>query len=153
PLIDLALGDWAQRFVVRDRQLLMRALAGQTAPLSGRVSFLPLTSLTDASQDPAIQELKKNLLVQVSLLSRVKGPDAGAPTPEHPGLVALAEQLVSCDHPELADLPAQLLGRTLIVRDLAAARAIAEHTPGFRLVTLQGELLEADGTLTVGKHH
>ena len=72
---------------------------------------------------------------------------------DHPGLVAPAEQLVSCDHPELADLPAQLLGRTLIVRDLAAARAIAAHAPGFRLVTLQGELLEPDGTLTVGTHH
>ena len=47
----------------------------------------------------------------------------------------------------------QLLGRTLIVRDLAAARAIAAHASGFRLVTLQGELLEPDGTLTVGTHH
>src|SRR5207302_1547061 len=64
-----------------------------------------------------------------------------------------AAQLVSCDHPELADLPARLLGRTLIVRDLATARAIAGHTPGFRLVTLQGELLEPDGTLTIGTHH
>ena len=39
------------------------------------------------------------------------------------------------------------------MRDLATARAIAAHTPGFRLVTLQGELLEPDGTLTVGTHH
>jgi chromosome segregation protein len=75
------------------------------------------------------------------------------PSPDHPGLVALADQLVSCEHPELADLPAQLLGRTLIVRDLATAHAIAEHTPGFRVITLQGELLEPDGTLTVGAHH
>ena len=58
--------------------------------------------------------------------------------------MAPAEALVSCDNPELADLPAQLLGRTLIVRDLATARAIAAHTTGFRLVTLQGELLEPD---------
>ncbi len=58
-----------------------------------------------------------------------------------------------CEHPELSDLPAQLLARTLIVRDLASARAIAAHTSGYRLVTLQGELLEPDGTLTVGTHH
>ncbi|HZZ82200.1 MAG TPA: AAA family ATPase, partial [Gemmataceae bacterium] len=154
PLIDLALGDWAQRFVVRDRAQLMQALTEQSTPLSGRVSFLPLASIPSATeQDPAMQALKQNLLVQVSLVSRVKGPEVGTPTPEHPGLVALADQLVSCEHPELADLPAQLLGRTLIVRDLATARAIAEHTPGFRLVTLHGELLEPDGTLTVGKHH
>jgi chromosome segregation protein len=68
-------------------------------------------------------------------------------------VVAPAEQLVTCSHPDLADLPAQLLGRTLIVRDLNAARAIAAHTSGYRLVTLQGELLEPDGTLTVGTHH
>ncbi|MBI1918325.1 MAG: AAA family ATPase [Planctomycetes bacterium] len=73
--------------------------------------------------------------------------------PAHPGVVALAEQVVTCDHPQLAGLPQRLLARTLIVRDLSAARAIAAHTSGYRFVTLQGELLEADGTLTVGTHH
>jgi chromosome segregation protein len=68
-----------------------------------------------------------------------------------PGVVAPAEQVVRCDHPELADLPARLLARTLIVCDLTAARALAGT--GFRCVTLQGELLEADGTVTVGTHH
>jgi chromosome segregation protein len=157
PLIDLALGEWAQRFVVRDHPQLMQALAERTQPFSGRVSFLPLTAIpSQAEQDPAVEALKSNLLVQVSLLSRIKPAsegNVGEPTPDHPGLVALAEQLVSCEHPELADLPAQLLGRTLIVRDLATARAIAVHARGFRLVTLQGELLEPDGTLTVGTHH
>jgi chromosome segregation protein len=61
--------------------------------------------------------------------------------------------VVRCDQPELADLPARLLGRTLIVRDLGCARAVAAAAPGWRFVTLQGELLEADGTLTVGTHH
>src|SRR5206468_10480756 len=73
--------------------------------------------------------------------------------PAHPGVVALAETLVTCDHPDLAGFPAQLLGRTLIVRDLESARAIAALTTGYRFVTLQGELLEPDGTLTVGTHH
>src|SRR5439155_25018349 len=54
---------------------------------------------------------------------------------------------------ELSDLPGQLLGQTLIVRDLDTANAIAAHTSGYRFVTLQGELLEADGTITVGTHH
>ncbi len=31
--------------------------------------------------------------------------------------------------------------------------ALAPHLPGHRFVTLHGELLEADGTLTVGTHH
>jgi chromosome segregation protein len=152
PLIDIALGDWAQRFVFRDADRLVRALAQHPEPFSGRVSFLPLLA-GDEEGGEALQALRRNRLVQLSLLSRVRQPGEGGVTPEHPGLVAPAEQLVSCDHPELADLPGQLLGRTLIVRDLATARAIAGHAPGFRLVTLQGELLEPDGTLTVGTHH
>src|SRR5262249_35824932 len=40
-----------------------------------------------------------------------------------------------------------------IVRDLAAARAVAGLKVGYRCITLQGELLEADGTLTLGTHH
>jgi len=150
PLIDLALGEWAQRFVVRDRSKLMIALSEREQPFSGRVSFLPLEAIPASDDDnDAMKTLRNNLRVQVSLLSKMKQPNAD----EHPGLVALAEQLVSCEHPELTDLPARLLGRTLIVRDLATARAIAEHAPGFRLVTLHGELLEPDGTLTVGTHH
>ena len=39
------------------------------------------------------------------------------------------------------------------MRDLAAARAIAAPDRRLRCVTLQGELLEPDGTLTVGTHH
>src|SRR5262249_436382 len=71
----------------------------------------------------------------------------------HPGVLGLAESLVTCDNPDLAHLPSQLLGRTLIVRDLESARTIAAFTTGYRFVTLSGELLEPDGTLTVGTHH
>jgi len=149
-LIDLALGDWAQRFLVRDVAALADALASKPEPFSGRVSFMPIAHV---SADETIAELKTNRLVEMSLLSRVKQPEQPLPTPDHPGLVAPALQVVSCEHPELADLPEQLLGRTLIVRDLATARAIAEAAPGYRLVTLHGELLEPDGTLTLGAHH
>jgi chromosome segregation protein len=152
PLIDIALGEWAQRFIVRDVERFACALSERTAPFAGRVSFLPLADRETAS-DGLLASLRRNRLVQLSLLSRVRQPGESGPTPDHPGLVAPAEQLVSCDHPELGDLPAQLLGRTLIVRDLTTARAIADHTVGFRLVTLAGELLEPDGTLTIGTHH
>ncbi len=153
PLIDLALGDWAQRFIVRDVTTLMDALAARAQPLPGRVSFLPLLSAPPAQEDSALAALRANRLIEVSLLSRLSEPKASVTEPDHPGLVAPAVQLVSCDHPELADLPAQLLGRTFIVRDLATARSLAQHTVGFRYVTLQGELLEPDGTVTVGTYH
>ncbi len=152
PLIDLALGEWAQRFLVRDAGLLAEALQQRAQPFSGRVSFLPLAPAR-AEAAAARAGSRPNRLIEISQLGRVRMPLSAEGTPAHPGVVATAEQLVTCDHPELADLPAQLLGRTLIVRDLAVARAIAAHTSGYRLVTLQGELLEPDGTLTVGTHH
>jgi chromosome segregation protein len=126
PLIDLALGDRAQQFVARDTQMLAEALAERAKPFSGRVSF--------------------------SLHGAVKAPAATEPAPAHPGIVASAETLAVCHNPEFADLPTRLLGRTLVARDLPTARAIAEQAPGYRFVTLAGELLEPDGTLTVGAH-
>jgi chromosome segregation protein len=157
PLIDLALGERAQRFLVRDVALLHEALREHAQPFSGRVSFLPLPPATPdhgrsgGSRPPLAG--RSNRLIELSLLSRVRMPMSPEGMPVHPGMVALAEQLVTCEDPELAELPAQLLGQTLIVRDLATARAIAAHTSGYRFVTLQGELLEADGTITVGAHH
>lgn len=129
PLIDLALGETAQRFLVRDMGRLNEALQRRPQPFSSRVSFLPIARSNSAA--PA----------------KPQAVDAiGA-------LGVLAVQVVTCEHPELADLPAQLLGQTRIVPDLATARALAAETPGLRFVTLQGELLEADGTLTVGTYH
>jgi chromosome segregation protein len=128
PLIDLALGDRAQRFLVADGAELDRALRERGEPFSGRVSFLPVGGAGGIAE-------------------------AQAEPPAHPAIVAVAGRVVRCDDPRLADLPSRLLGRTLIVRDLAAARAVAGLGAGWRCVTLQGELLEADGTLTVGTHH
>jgi chromosome segregation protein len=148
PLIDLALGERAQRFLVSDADLLAEALGQRGQPFSGRVSFLArVPAAADAGTARA------NRLIEVSPLSRVRMPQSPAGAPAHPGVIALAEDLVACDRPGLEDLPAQLLGRTLLVRDLATARLIAAHTSGYRFITLQGELLEPDGTLTVGTHH
>jgi chromosome segregation protein len=135
PLIDLALGDRAQRFLVQDAALLEEALRQRAQPFSGRVSFLPLT--------PRATETGPARSDHLLDLSR------SAPS----GLVAAAAELVTVEKPELAGLPALLLGQTLLVRDLQAARAIAGQASGYRFVTLAGELLEADGTLTVGTHH
>jgi chromosome segregation protein len=153
PLIDLALGDWSQRFVVRDMEALSQLLQQRSQPFSGRVSFLPLRPATREPMNGEGAPARANRLIEISQLGRVRMPLSAEGTPAHPGVVAGAAQLISCDDAELAELPKQLLGQTLVVRDLAAARAIAAHTTGYRFVTLQGELLEADGTLTVGTHH
>src|SRR5262249_11302242 len=107
--------------------------------------FLPLSPTAQVNTPGRF-----NRVIEVARFSRVRAPEG---VPAHPGMVAPAEQLVKCDNPELAELPSQLLGRTLVVRDLDTARTLAGLTIGYRFVTLQGELLEADGTLTVGTHH
>lgn len=155
PLIDLALGERAQRFVVRDGERLAESLKEFKKPFSGRVSFLPLKSYEGdtagfVSQDEERQEVRSH--AERGNENGVAGRNR-ADGLDHSGLVARADQLVSCQSSELAYLPKQLLGQTLIVRDLSAARSIAAQASGHRFVTLQGELLEADGTLTVGASH
>jgi chromosome segregation protein len=145
PLIDLALGENAARFLVRDAELLAQALQERRQPFSGRVSFLPLAPL--ATPEPAARRRSE------TLPPPSKTPPSADNMPTHPGVVALAAQVVRCDDSQMADLPARLLGRTLIVRDLTVARTIVALGANCRCVTLQGELLEADGTLTVGTHH
>jgi chromosome segregation protein len=128
PLIDLALGERAQRFLIANGAELDRALQARGEPFSGRVGFLPIAVADGTAELP---------------------PEP----PAHRGIVAIAGRVVRCDDPRLTDLPRRLLGRTLIVQDLTSAREIAVLGGGWRCVTLQGELLDADGTLTVGTHH
>lgn len=146
PLIDLALGPRASVFLVKDLVLLREALEERQQPFSGRVSFFPVAS--PSGEAPP----RPNRLLEQSAVVKLRMPVSPEGSPAHPGVVALAEQLVHCDHPQLSDLPRRLLAQTLIVRDLATARAIAAYTSGYRFITLKGELLEADGTLTVGTH-
>jgi chromosome segregation protein len=69
PLIDLALGETAQRFLVRDAAQLHQALSEHGRPLSGRVSFLPLGP-GNSEAGPA----RPNRLIEVSPLVRVRMP-------------------------------------------------------------------------------
>jgi chromosome segregation protein len=128
PLIDLALGEMSQCFLVRDAAKLDAALRRRERPFAGRVGFVPVP--------PPPTPLPAN-----AVYSSTEGQRA--------------DLLVRCELPELAGLPGRLLGGTRLVDDLAAARAVATR-PGcghFRFITRQGELLEADGTVTVGAHH
>ncbi|MHB1426132.1 MAG: chromosome segregation protein SMC [Gemmataceae bacterium] len=145
PLIDVALGERARGFLVRDPDLLAQAMLQRSQPFSSRVSFLPLR----------VARGEEHRAGSVSDGHSVAYASGSAPlaTRRSPLVIALAEQVVRCDNPELAELPTRLLSGTLIVRDLTAARSLAPHLPGHRFVTLGGDLLEADGALTVGTHH
>jgi chromosome segregation protein len=114
--VELALGDAAQRFIVRSFDL--EALAARVGDVPGRVGFIPYRE------------------------SGVGGRESGVGTRD----LSLASRVES----ELPGLPEQLLGNVLLADSLPDARRLHQTHPGCRVVTRAGELLEPDGTLTVG---
>jgi chromosome segregation protein len=135
PIIDLALGERAQHLIVLDELRLERALAVHAQSLAGRVSFIVLRD-PDPAQSAIDAQAIADLPAELQSLIVARGGDR-----------------VGCQHRSLAALIPQLLGRTLIVRDLPAARLLAEKLSAFRFITTAGEILEKDGTLTVGAYH
>ena len=69
---------------------------------------------------------------------------------QHPHRIRFAADLVRVEPADIA-IANHLLGRTVVVDDLAVARDLHETGPrGWRYVTHAGEVLEADGTLRAG---
>ena len=145
------------RVVLQELEAGNPALAGIIGSVAGLLSATPEAApfvdlvLGDAAQRFLIRHADRIDAIAAAL-PELPGrvgfvpllPSAGT---LHPLSLAHA---VSCELPELAALPAQLLGTTLLVDDLAAARALALELPGHRLLTRRGELLDLDGTLSVG---
>ena len=113
--VELALGETAQRFVVRSPQAL-DALAAAVGEVPGRVGFIPYREPDEAAVTSASSRR------------------------------SLADH-VNC---ELPGLPRQLLSNVYLVETLAEGRALQSLHPGSRIVTRAGELLEIDGTLSIG---
>jgi chromosome segregation protein len=68
------------------------------------------------------------------------------PLPDHEGVIDFAFDLVEFD-PEYAGVFSYVLGDTVVVEDLETAR---EFMGQFRLVTLEGDLVEQSGAMTGG---
>ena len=89
PLIDLALGDWAQRFVVRDGELDASRGRAEDTVVGTRQLFAAVGDSVESRRLGKIQRCKRlqnNRLVQVSLLSRIKAASPPAPLPEGEGV-------------------------------------------------------------------
>lgn len=129
-LLEVALGNRAQLIVMADLDPMIDYLKRGSARIDGRVGFLGLDEVA-ASEDAESKHEEIDLSSDVDVIFR-------------------ADQLVSasCQHPKLA---AKLLDTTWVVTDLDAANrlAVAEGA-GHRFVTLQGELIDPDGTLYAG---
>ncbi len=127
PLVDVALGEFAQFVVVSTAGRLFDWLNQQPLGVTGRVGFLRL--------DAALRRGDSSPSVDLS---------------QEPGVMGRADRFVE-SAPEFAPLVERLLGRTWFVDRLATALRIAQTAGrGLSFVTGDGELLAADGSLVVG---
>lgn len=125
-LVELALGEQAQYFVVEADDDWLAALAAHAPQFSGRVGFLDVSQLAAPEDSPAIDLTGRE------------------------GVRGRADRFVEVAA-RWAPLAARLLGRTWIVETLAQARSLSQSDGrGMAFVTLSGELLTADGAISVG---
>ena len=141
-ILEVALGARAQLIVVREMELIIEYLNSGASRLSGRVGFVEVRSgeWGVGSED--------NPKPHCTPHSALRTPNF--PLLTLPGVIKRADQLASLKsgHPGLAEA---LLGTTWVVDTLDTALRLANgEGRGCRFVTLQGELLEDDGTLFAG---
>ena len=124
-IVDVALGNAAQ-FIVVDGHELLDLLAAEKLKVNGRVGFIQFDNPPTLGADPDVN---------------ING---------EPGVIGRADRLVQVST-DYAPFVRKLLGGTWIVRTLKDAVALNKKSPGaVRLVTLDGEIVEADGTVIVG---
>jgi chromosome segregation protein len=145
PLIEIALGRRSAAVVVEDLGPFLDYLSRASVPLAGRVGFIP-------KGHTASQSARKTSGRSVDrfLDGLADEPSTRVDLRSHSGVECRADSLVrsSSKAPGLAE---QLLADAWIVDTVDTAYALAAgRGRGCRFVTLQGELVESDGTLTVG---
>lgn len=123
--VEIALGAAIQNIVVQDETAAKRAIALLKERGAGRATFLPLTNI------------RANPIWESDLAARG-------------GYVGLASELVQCEERYRAVMDS-LLGRTVVAEDIDAAAAIAKaYGYRYRVVTLDGQVVNAGGSLTGG---
>ncbi len=125
--IEMALGGQLQNVVVRTEEDAKRMIGYLRENRMGRATFLPMTSVRGRTLDAREKQLM-----------------------EMPGCFGVASELVEYDG-EYAEIIKFLLGRTVIAKDLDAGIAIMRAgRQAFRLVTLEGDVMNAGGSMTGG---
>lgn len=125
--IEIALGASAQNIVVSSEEDAKRAINFLKNSNSGRATFLPISSI------------KPNYLREQGVEDCI-------------GFVGIAADLITYDK-QYESIVLSLLGRTVIAEDMDSAVALAKHfSYRFRTVTLDGQVVNAGGSLTGGSH-
>ncbi|MEK6268863.1 MAG: chromosome segregation protein SMC [Planococcus sp. (in: firmicutes)] len=126
--IETALGASSQHIVTENEQHAREAIDFLRKKRAGRSTFLPMTVMK-----PRV--IPEHTLAMVS---------------KHPSYINMAFELVSYD-PQYGMIIENLLGNVIIAEDLKGATAIAKATGNrFRVVTLEGDIVNAGGSMTGG---
>lgn len=142
-LLEVALGPRAHLIVLREYQSLLDYLTQGTVLLTSRVGFI---SIPDRFFDQPIGPIQKDDRFLHLQLDPASLPDLSSEA----GVVMRADQLVLSDKGTVG-LAAAVLADTWIVDTMdVAIRLAAGAGHGLRFVTMQGELLESNGSLFVG---
>ncbi len=125
--IETALGAAMQNIIVDDENAGKQAVEFLKRSSGGRATFLPITTIRPRS-------INENNLDDCA------------------GFVSIAADLVQCDG-KYRDIVGNLLGNVCIVEDMDSAIAIARRFKNrFRIVTLDGQVINAGGSMTGGSH-
>lgn len=123
--IETALGAAVQNIVVDNETDAKRAMGFLKERRAGRATFLPITAI------------KGRVLSEQGLDDQY-------------GFVSIASELVSYDN-KYSEIIRWLLGRTAVAEDIDSAIAIAKkYSYRFRIVTLDGQVINAGGSMTGG---
>ena len=123
--VEIALGAAMQQIVVGSEQDGKAAIAYLKRTGRGRATFLPLNTIQGRTlQETGLESCR--------------------------GFVGIASQLVSSE-PQYRGVVENLLGRTVIVRDMDAAIQMSQkYHSRFKIVTLDGQVMNPGGSMTGG---
>jgi chromosome segregation protein len=142
-LLEVALGQRSQLIVLREYQALLDYLNQGTVLLTNRVGFLSIPDRVEGQRVVPVQQHDRFIHLQLD-------PDSLPDLSREPGVVKRADGLVLSDRGNVGLSPA-VLADTWVVESMDVAIRLATGAGrGLRFVTMQGELLEANGTLYVG---
>ena len=123
--VEIAMGAAMQNIVVEDESAAKRSIALLKEQKAGRCTFLPLTTVKG---------------------NRIRA----AELEKHPGYVGIASELVSCQD-QYRPIIESILGRVVIADDIDSAIAMGKSCGHrWRIVTLDGQVVNAGGSLTGG---
>ncbi|MBA9088495.1 chromosome segregation protein [Fontibacillus solani] len=129
--VETALGAAMQHIVMENEAVSRQAISFLKQRQLGRATFLPLDVIRPRQISPADKRLME----------------------EADGFVGIGAELVGYE-PRYADIVGSLLGNVVFASDLERANKMAARCQyRFRIVTLEGDVVNAGGSMTGGSQH